>query len=798
MNNHFMLEEYSKKIKSALEYEKKNNFINSKGLRYDFSSFILEQTNNFLKVYKSENLEKIVYQFLKYKDIPIEERKKIIFDFENLIELLKIKNIKNKTVTNFWENIDIKNIKGIGEKISQNLYNNNIRTLKDLLYYYPIKHLDYSKKIFIKDCKEGENVTIFGKVIKVDCYYSPNNQNLIILTLTISDETGKIKANWFYFSKYNKYIQEVYKKRFPLNSQVIVSGKVKKDKRYNKFIMENPEIEIIDKFESNNLNNIHTNRIIPIYPVIEGLNLKWLRKTIKIALDNFYNQIKDPIPDFIIKELSLMPLNKAIKEFHFPENIKMLELARYRLVFDELFYMQLGLLYKRKQEEAYLEGTKFNIKSSYVDKFIKNLEFELTNAQKRVFKEICLDLISPKPMRRLLQGDVGSGKTIIALLSSLICIENGYQVGIMVPTEILAEQHYKKFKKWLSFMDINVELISSNITKKNKKTVLENISSGKTNIIIGTHALIQENVTFNNLGLVIIDEQHRFGVTQRATLINKGKSPHLLTMTATPIPRTLALTLYGDLDISIIDELPPCRKPVETFLITNNTKRKKVWDLISKEIIEGKQAYIVFPLIEESDKLTLKAATEEYIYLKNEVFKSFNLGLLHGQMKNSEKDEIMNKFINKEIDILVSTTVIEVGIDVPNATIIVIENAERFGLAQLHQLRGRVGRGSDKSYCFLMSDKNKERLEIMTKTNDGFILSEHDLRLRGPGEFLGTRQSGIPDLILSNLSSDTDTLNIARKYANRLIDIDSELKNFLDIKEKVVEIYYKNSFITLS
>jgi ATP-dependent DNA helicase RecG len=460
--------------------------------------------------------------------------------------------------------------------------------------------------------------------------------------------------------------------------------------------------------------------------------------------------------------------------------------------------MQLSLLYRRKQEELYLESTKFNIQSNYVDKFLSNLEFDLTNAQKRVFKEICLDLSSPKPMRRLIQGDVGSGKTIIALISALICIENGYQVAIMAPTEILVEQHYKKFKKWLSFMNIEVEMLSGSMTKKIRKNILENIINGKTNIVIGTHALIQKEVNFKNLGLVIIDEQHRFGVMQRANLINKGKSPHLLSMTATPIPRTLALTLYGDLDISIIDELPPGRKPIETYLIIGNTARKKVWDLITNQVIDGRQAYIVFPLIEESEKLTLRAATEEYMYLKNEIFPKFNVGLLHGQMKNAEKDEIMNKFINKEIDILVSTTVIEVGIDVPNSTIMVIENAERFGLSQLHQLRGRVGRGSNKSYCFLISDKNKERLEIMTKTNDGFILSEYDLRLRGPGEFLGTRQSGIPDLVLSNLSNDTEILDLARKSAYKLINVDNNLNNFKYIKEKIIENYYKNSFISVS
>ncbi|GIW23131.1 MAG: hypothetical protein KatS3mg068_2138 [Candidatus Sericytochromatia bacterium] len=371
--------------------------------------------------------------------------------------------------------------------------NYNIKTLKDLFYFFPSRHLDYSQKTFIKDCKEGENVTIFGTLIKLDCYNSSNNKNLTILTITVSDRTGKIKASWFY-SKANRYIQEQYKKKFSLNSNVILSGKVKKDKYSSKFIIDNPEIEIIESFESKKIDNIHTNRIIPIYPSVEGLNLKWLRKTIKIALDTFYDKIIDHLPKFLIDELNLISLNEAIKNFHFPDDKEFLEKARKRLVFDELFLMQLNLLYKRKQEELYIKSTKFNVKSSLVDKFISSLEFDLTNAQKRVFSEICLDLSSPKPMRRLVQGDVGSGKTIIALLSSLICIENNYQVAIMTPTEILAEQHYKKFIKWLSPMNIKIELLNGSITKKNKKNILQNIINGNTNIIIGTHSLIQDNV----------------------------------------------------------------------------------------------------------------------------------------------------------------------------------------------------------------------------------------------------------------------------------------------------------------
>lgn len=513
--------------------------------------------------------------------------------------------------------------------------------------------------------------------------------------------------------------------------------------------------------------NINLARIVPIYSLSENLNIKTLRRAIFNTIQLFKNDIEIVLPRKVIEKYNLMEKREAVEQMHFPKDNDSLHNARYSLVFEELFLIQLKLALLREENNKSISSIPLEIKKDgLVMRFINSLPFELTGAQKRAVNEILNDLNSTKPMQRLLQGDVGSGKTVVACIMLLAAIENGYQAAIMAPTEILAQQHYNNLVKWLTPLGLSVELLIGSISKKQRTVSETNLRNGQANIAVGTHALIQDTVDFANLGAVVIDEQHRFGVKQRLALRKKSQNPQILTMTATPIPRTLAITMNGDLDLTIIDELPSGRKPI---LTTMTNSRRQIASLIRREVESGRQAYIVYPLIEESETLSAKAATIEKEKWQNEVFPEYKIGLLHGKLKNDEKDEVMNKFKNKEYDILVSTTVVEVGVDVPNATVIVIENAERFGLSQLHQLRGRVGRSDLQSYCVLSSStksqETRARLDIMTQTNDGFVIAEKDLQLRGPGEFLGTRQSGLPDMIIADIVNDAKILELARAEA---------------------------------
>ena len=618
---------------------------------------------------------------------------------------------------------DAKYIKGVGPNRIKQLNKLGIYTLEDVITYYPRGYENRGIKKNIADLVDGEEALIVAKCVSKMTEIKIR-KNMSIYKLIVRDETATCTLTWFN--------SPFLKKRFVVGKSYKFFGKVKR--RINQIEMMTP---IFDEENSNK----NTGRIIPIYPSINGLSQNALRKIIENALLEV-DKLPETIPDYLIKKYELMGKQEATRQIHFPDNFEKYNKARKRLVFEELLIMQLALLTFKNNYDKNKEGIQFN-KEVKMSDVIDSLPFALTKAQIRVLQEIDQDMESIKSMNRLLQGDVGSGKTAVAIVAAYKAVKSGYQVAIMVPTAILANQHYQNFKKMLDRFSIKCELLVSGTAKKEKEKKLEELKTGKIDVIIGTHALLQENIEFNKLGLVVTDEQHRFGVRQRGIINSKGENPDVLVMSATPIPRTLALILYGDLDISIIDELPPNRQKIDTFAVTPS-KEERVNNFIKEQIKEGRQCYIVCPLVEESEEINAKAVLEIADKYKNETFKEYKVEYIHGKLKKKEKEEIMENFKNGKIDILISTTVIEVGVDVQNATIMVIENAERFGLATLHQLRGRVGRGKYKSYCILKykgnGENTRERMKIMVETNDGFKISEKDLELRGSGEFFGTKQ----------------------------------------------------------
>ncbi len=687
--------------------------------------------------------------------------------------------------------IPVQFVKGVGPKLAAILAQINIATVEDLLRHYPRRHLDYQNRLKIKELQPGQEVTIIGTIRSVSAFQARSG-NMSIMTITMSDGTGSVNLVRFIGGKSNKYLLDRYKEQYPKGYEVMASGIVEYDRFGKKFALKNAEVELLGfgleagaeehESEANAFKSVHAGRIVPVYPLTEGLSLRHFRSVIYNALQNYGQQLSDPLPESVKQKLGLLDLKSGIAGIHFPETLEEMEAARRRLVFDELFAVQLTLAMRRHKFDQTESALSLPLApGGLVDRLQKSLPFKLTGAQERVFREITRDLASAKPMHRLVQGDVGSGKTIVALMAALVAVDNGYQVVVMAPTEILAEQHGRQFQRLVTPLGLSSTLVLGKHGKKDRKEIRQQILSGQIHIVVGTHALLEEDVEFKNLGLIVIDEQHRFGVKQRARLKAKSLSPELLTMTATPIPRTLALTMHGDLDVSEIDELPPGRKPVTTKLLAGGQK-KELWEFISQQVSKGRQIYIVFPLIEESETLAAKAATQEYERLKEKVFPDLRIGLMHGKLKPQEKDQVMEEFRANNFDILVCTTVIEVGVDVPNASVMVIENADRFGLAQLHQLRGRVGRGSEQSYCFLVTENRspttRQRLEIMTQTNDGFVIAEKDLEIRGPGEFLGYKQSGLPDLVLTDLVKDVKILEEARQTAIEIVKSDPQLDSY--------------------
>lgn len=648
----------------------------------------------------------------------------------------------------------VRYIKGVGPKKSGHLKRLGIKTIKDLFYYFPREYEDRSNYTTLREAAVGEKASLEVEILAGPQIIKPR-RNLSILKIPFRDENGHGYLVWFN--------QDYHKDKLIIGESYRVNGKI--NRMGMEYQVMNPAYERVGGED-------RLGRIIPIYGLTQGLSNNELSKIISSSIKDYIDLVDEVLPNELRRKYRLIGIKEALKNIHFPSSKEALHQARRRLIFEELLILQLGLLLMKTKTQLEEEGIEFPACSD-LEGFIGGLPFSLTGAQKKVLSEIEEDMGKAKQMNRLVQGDVGSGKTIIAAASIFRAVRGGYQAAMMAPTEILARQHYESFLSLFGRYNIRCELLVGSLSQKNKESILEDLREGKIDIVVGTHALIQDRVEFYNLGFVVTDEQHRFGVKQRELFSMKGKRPDILVMTATPIPRTLALILYGDLDISTIDELPPGRKEIETYAV-NPSMVDRVNAFIDKQISEGRQAYIVSPLIEESESLDLKSVEELYDNYKNKVFKNHRVGLLHGKMKASEKDEIMEAFKNHELDILISTTVIEVGVDVPNANIMVIYDAERFGLAQLHQLRGRVGRGDYQSYCILINNSRSkiamERMRIMQSSTDGFVISEKDLELRGPGEFFGTRQHGLPDLKIANLFRDLNILKVAQAEAQLIID----------------------------
>lgn len=669
----------------------------------------------------------------------------------------------------------LKVLPGVGSRYSQSLSNLGLNTLNDLLYHFPRRYDDYSQLKPINRLTFGEETTVLGTIQSI--FTRPIKGGKMQMTeAVVGDGTGYLRVTWFN--------QPWLTNSYTPGTQVVLAGKI--DQYLGRFTMTNPEVEQVEQ------EHLHTNRIVPVYPLTARVTQKMLRRLMFQTVNHWAPRIPEYIPAQIRNAVKLVDISTALLNIHFPESQDMLDVARWRLAFDEIFLLQLGVQRMKHTWQA-ASAQKFETPQEWLEEQISRLPFPLTGAQRRVLGEIQSDLASGHPMERLVQGDVGSGKTVVAALAIAMVTRGGAQAALMAPTSILAEQHYRSLTRLLAqpvwqpeeaeetqqppLKPEEIRLLIGDTPEAEKQAIREGLENGSIKLVIGTHALIEAPITFQRLQLAVIDEQHRFGVAQRATLRSKGENPHLLVMTATPIPRSLALTVYGDLDLSVMDEMPAGRQPVDTYVL-RPVERERAYTLITSQINEGHQAFIIYPLVEQGENGDALAAVEEYHRLQKGIFPKFKLGLLHGRMKPEEKDEVMKLFRDGEYQILVSTTVVEVGVDVPNATVMLIEGANRFGLAQLHQLRGRVGRGKDRSFCLLIPDKEdaveNERLAVMAETNDGFVLAERDLQQRGPGDFLGTRQAGFAELRMANLT-DVRLIEKAREQAQILFQKDPEL-----------------------
>ncbi len=658
-------------------------------------------------------------------------------------------------------------IRGVGEKQGAYLVKLGVHKIKDLLYLFPRRYDDYSKLKTINQLQYGEEVTILARVVSIDAFQTKKGKRLV--EAVVSDTTGALRLLWMNQDWHVRYLKK--------DLFISVSGKI--DSYLGRPVIWYPDYESIDKQQ------LHTNRIVPVYPLTAKITQRWLRRTQFNTVRYWAPRVSDFLPNNLREEAGVLKTTDALIQVHFPENMETLKAAQRRFAFDELFLLQLGVL-QQKQQWQQLIGHPYTVTDEWVAERVSALPYELTSAQKRSLDEIRADIAKNHPMNRLLQGDVGSGKTIVAVMGMAMVIESGAQAALMAPTGILAEQHYQTIRKLLTISteehpafleEGQVRLLTGDTGQAERGDIFAGLESGYVKLLIGTHALIEDPVTFKNLQMVVVDEQHRFGVSQRAALRNKGDNPHLLVMTATPIPRSLQFTIFGDLDVSIMDEMPAGRLPVTT-MIAFPTERERVYQAIRKQVEHGYQAFIIYPLVEAGENDEVKAAVDEQVRLQEEIFPDLKVGLVHGRLKPAEKDAVMLAFRAKKFDILVSTSVVEVGVDIPNATIMVIEGANHFGLSQLHQFRGRVGRGEVQSFCFLIPDNDNaaenRRLQVMTETNDGFRLAEVDLEERGPGDFLGTRQAGAIDLRMASLA-DIALIKQTRELATKLLGEDPDL-----------------------
>ncbi len=799
------------RLQKAIAVEAERGFNNVQGKHHQFHEFLyisLSELFKLVPVDAKHRCQQMVDAFGNYSEKSLQERENLLDDTRRFLLQMqrsldgrsKVEEITTKTPTypadlatfvsiktqpivekspNAASSLEQGLDKVIGPRNASRLAKLGLYTVYDLLYYYPRDHIDYARQVAIRDLVPGETVTLIAKVKRCNCFSSPRNKKLTILDLILTDSTGQLKISRFFagprFS--NAGWQNKQKYNYPPGTIVAASGLVKSNK-YG-ITLDNPELEVLDQ-EGGQIDSMKIGRVVPVYPLSEGVGADLIRKSVLSVLP-MTSQLQDTLPKGLLDLYQLVGVQDAIQNIHFPPDRDCLAAARRRLVFDEFFYLQLGLLQRRQSQKKVTTSAVLAPTGKLIQQFDEILPFKFTNAQQRVIKEIMIDLQSSQPMNRLVQGDVGAGKTVVAVVAMLAAIQAGYQAALMAPTEVLAEQHYRKLVSWFNLMHLTVELLTGSTKAAKRRQIHSQLETGELPVLVGTHALIQDTVNFHRLGLVVIDEQHRFGVQQRARLQQKGESPHVLTMTATPIPRTLALTLHGDLDVSQLDELPPGRQPIQTTILMGK-QRNEAYDLIRREIVQGRQVYVVLPLVEESEKLDVRSAVEEHQKLQTKIFPEFQIGLLHGRLSSAEKDEAICQFRDQKTQILVSTTVVEVGVDVPNATVMLIENAERFGLSQLHQLRGRVGRGKHKSFCLLMAGSStpeaRERLEVLAQSQDGFFIAEMDMQLRGPGQVLGSRQSGLPDFVLASLVEDREVLELARDAAQKVMEKDETLNRW--------------------
>ena len=807
------LEPWLQPLQQALGLEAARGFANLKGRQSCFSAFLAQQLQQGPQGLPAAELERVLALregFLRYDELSLARRQSLVRQCRERLHALRQAHrpvlavapprlrlvpasqpsAKAGVVRNFNADTPLAEIPGVGPKTASRLAQLGLLLARDLLHYYPRDYLDYANLVRIAGLEPGRTATIVATVRRSHAFASPRNPNLSILELQLVDCTGRIRVSRFFAGQRfsSPGWLKTQQRQYPPGATVAVSGLVKETAYGPAF--QDPLIEVLESAQAP-VRSGAIGRMLPVYGLTEGLGADRLRQLVAAVLP-LLRDWPDPLPESIRRSQGLIGRADALTQIHAPANQEQLQASRRRLVFDEFLLLQLSLAQRRhqlRQRQAppllLLPGGE-----GLVERFLAILPFALTQAQERVLAEIRADLARPQPMARLVQGDVGSGKTVVALASLLCAIEAGCQGALMAPTEVLAEQHYRKLGEWLPQLHVSSALLTGSTPAPRRRALLQDLANGQLQLLVGTHALLEDPVQFDRLGLVVVDEQHRFGVRQRNRLLAKGLQPHLLTMTATPIPRTLALSVHGDLDVSQIDGLPPGRQPIRTVLL-KGSQRQRAYGLIREQVALGQRAYVVLPLVEESEKLDLRSAVEVYHQLKEEVFTELRVGLLHGRLNSADKQAAIAAFAAGDTQVLVSTTVVEVGVDVPEASVMLIDHAERFGLAQLHQLRGRVGRGAAASHCLLINDSSnvlaRQRLELLVRSSDGFEIAEMDLRLRGPGQVLGTRQSGLPDLALASLTDDGEVLERARAVAQEITQADPSLQAHPGLAQALAE-----------